>query len=177
MRLNIKEAAKELIPLRGIDGFVEAYLTNAKSETKKVYERHNTFYIDFEEALAANLGNAYVAADNIALDNQFSTSAPIDGEDGIVAILGGTTWVSFVGTNSQPAANQFRVTGVYTNATGGTVSIATPGLGKGWIGGIGPTVVPPFNDFRIALDPLFSAQNVPNTETLTIVWTITFTVH
>ena len=46
--IDIKEAAKELIPLRGIDGFVEAYLTNAKGKVKKVYERHNTFYIDFE---------------------------------------------------------------------------------------------------------------------------------
>ena len=155
----------------GINGFVEAYLTDLDGKKKKVFESKNSFYLDFADALAKHLYNNY----DIALDNQFSTSAPINDEDGIIAIEG-VNFIAFVGTMSQPAANEFRITGVYTNGTGSTVNVIGPGMGKRWRDNFF-TYTPQFADFRIALDPLWSTQAVPNGQTLTIVWTITFTVH
>ena len=155
----------------GINGFVEAYLTDLDGTKKKVFESKNTFYVDFEIALAKHLYNNY----DIALDNQFSTSAPLNDEDGIVAGEG-VNWIAFVGTTSEPAADKFRISGVYTNGTGSSVSVIAPGMGKRWRDNF-YTYVPPFADFRVAFDPLWSTQVVPNGQTLTIVWTITFTNH
>ncbi len=155
----------------GINGFVEAYLTDLDGKKKKVFESKNTFYVDFEIALAKHLYNNY----DIALDNQFSTSAPINDEDGIVA-GDGSNWISFVGTTSEPATDQFRITGVYTNGTGSTVNVVAPAMGKRWLSNFF-TYVPPFVDFRVSGDFGWSTQAVPNGQTLTIVWTITFTNH
>lgn len=156
---------------KGIHGFMEAYLTDINGKKRKIHAHSNVFYADFGEALAKHLDNNY----DIALDNLFSTTTPGTYEDGIIA-LDGVNWIAFVSTVTQPAANQLRVTGVYTNATGSSVNVTAPGLGKGWVASAFG-IVPPFNDFRIAMGELFPSTSVPNGETLTIVWTITFTPH
>lgn len=154
-----------------VNGFTKAYLTDLDGNKKKVFEAKNSFYLDFAIALAKHLYNNY----DIALDNQFSTVAPIDDEDGIMSIEG-SNWISFIGTTSEPSADEFRITGVYTNNTGSTVNVIVPNMGKRWLGNFF-TYTPPFVDFRIVTNSTWSTQAVPDGQSLTIVWTIKFTEH
>ena len=161
---------------RDIDGFVEAFLTDQNGNKKKIYSGQNTFYADFNEALAKSLSQDY-DANFLALDNLFSANGtPVTYGDGMIGLMDGS-YQSFVTTISQPTANQFRLTGVYTNSSGSTVVVTYPGCGKSWNSLIAGTTVPPFVDFRIAMANLFPSTSVPTGEVLTVVWTITFTVH
>lgn len=154
-----------------VNGFTKAYLTDLDGNKKKVFEAENSFYLDFAKALAKHLYNNY----DIALDNQFSTNAPIDDEDGIMSIEG-SNWIAFIGTTSEPAADEFRITGVYTNNTGSAVNVIVPNMGKKWLGTF-YTITPPFVDFRIVTNSSWTTQAVPDGQSLTIVWTIKFTEH
>lgn len=155
---------------REIDGYVEAFLTDKNGNKRMVYAGQNTFYADFNEALAKHLDTNY----DIRLDNLFSANGtPAVYGDGMVGLMDGS-FESFVTTLSQPTAPQLAFTGVYTNSSGSSVVVTYPGIGKSWNSLIAGTTVPPFVDFRIAMASLFPSTTVPNGEVLTVVWTITF---
>ncbi len=153
---------------------VQGYLTDKNGNKRKVQEHSNAIFADFYGILAQNLESGI----DFALDDLFlvSESPPTLQKDGIFVTT--TTPVgqrSLVTTLSEPSSSQLRATGVFTNGTGSTVVVAGfPYLGKyyGAVGGLGA-----FVDFVLAWDTAWSSVSVPNGETLTIVWTITFTAH
>ena len=160
-----------------ITGFVETFITDKNGVKRKVGSHHNTIVpgaTGFFEALARNLA---VGID-FTLDNLFTVAGtpPSQGKDGIYLHLlyGGTTYdFMSITTLSQPSSNKLRATGVYTNATGGTVVATGAYLGKYY-----STFYETFTDFWIATgSPGWVNKTLPNGEIFTVVWTITFTVH
>ena len=160
-----------------INGHFQSYVTDKNGNKRDFQEGENYIYPAFYEALAKSLATDY----DIELDNLFAGSviAPLYG-DGIVigeyAVPLILNQYSMVSTASQPAANQYRVTGVFTNGTGAGITFVNPLLGKSW----SPPIMgmnAKFLDFYIASFTTFTSTLVPDSEVLTIVWTITFTVH
>ncbi len=164
-----------------ISGHIEMFITDKNGKKRKVFDGKNSIGSLFHPALAQHLDDNY----DIALDNLFSTNAPpINGQDGIVAVstnAAGSSFggiVPFITVLSEPASHQLKGTGTYVNSTGGTVYFKLPIFGKNWIIIVNPSGPNGGNfvDFSIAYGPS-AVQTIPNTETFTIVWTITFTVH
>lgn len=165
-------------------GFLEAYLTDKNGKMRKVYEGKNIINQSVLDAIADEIGTSYNSSNNIALDSLFTGSTyAADYKDGIVCLTtdGVSVYYGNMGmatTITQPAANQFRATGVFTNGFGETIIMTAPQLGKSWVRVLvpGAPALGDFNDFVIAQGGM-SPQTVPDGATLTIVWTITFTVH
>ena len=163
-----------------INGHIEMFITGKDGKKKKVFDGKNSISTTFHPVLARHLDDNY----DIALDNLFSTASPINGQDGIVAVstnAAGTAFggiVSLITVLSEPATHQLKGTGTYVNGTGSTVYFMSPIFGKNWIIVVNPSGpnAGSFADFSIALGTS-AVQTVPNTETFTVVWTITFTVH
>lgn len=171
-----------------ITGFIETYLTNKKGVKRKVGEQHNTISPEFYAVLAKYL-TSHATTDLIELDDMFIGGAGYTwiqtGRCGIAAMVIGyeSLQAAFASVASQPAANQLRVTGTWTNPETGTRTLGLATLGRSWIktqgwetpgdggywnyGNVG---------FTIATGGM-SNTDVPSGELLTIVWTITFTVH
>lgn len=164
-----------------ITGLIETYLTDKNGIKRKVSEVENTIHATFYDALAKHLDNNY----DIALNNLFTTTESENYHDGINFYATDPTEAAWYGnmamitTLSQPASNQFRATGVFTNPGSVTIRAKSPLLGKQWIRQNNPygTDYGAFNDFVIASNAGFIAVDVPVGEVLTIIWTITFTVH
>ena len=135
---------------------------------------------EFYNALATHLNEG--AAPDICLDELFTTDVVEQYHDGIVFMsLNPTTsafvkWLAMVSTTSQPAAQSFRCTGVYNNTTGATIRVGTPGMGKSWVGAANLTGSR-FNDFWLSSNVGWTLLDGPTGTGVTILWTITFTVH
>lgn len=164
----------------GITGYMKAYLTDKAGVKKKVYEGSNTISPTFHLALAKALGQGY----DISMLPLFTDDLePTDGRAGIMAMYYSTSDVvygfrSFITTMNETADNVLVFTGVYTNNTGTTLRIKVPQLGKNVITITGgPFAAKSFYDFIIAANNSFTPKDVPAGEALTIVWTITITVH
>jgi len=168
-------------------GLVETYLTDKFGVKRKVGEHHNTISNEFLYSLAQIL-NANDVLTSIEFDNMFTGGTGYiwqqTGHDGIAAnIYGFALQAAFASVASQPAANQFRVTGTWTNPTAITTSLANATLGKkwakraGWLtAGDGGDWDYPNGGFTLAEGGMVTTA-VPAGELITIVWTITFTVH
>ena len=163
---------------QGIAGFVTAYLTGENGNKKKVFEGKNTINAEFYNALALHLDTNT----DFALDNLFTTDVVEQYHDGIAFLSLNPSTSAFiehlamVSTTSEPAAQSFRCTGVYTNSSGATIRVSLPNMGKSWVGAASANASG-FNDFYISTDVGWSALDVPTGTALTIVWTITFTEH
>ncbi len=163
---------------QGITGFVTAYLTDESGNKKKVFEGKNAINAEFYNALA----NELLAYNNIALDELFTTDVVEQYHDGIAFMSLNTStnafieFLAMVSVTSEPAAQSFRCTGVYTNSSGITVRVSFPHIGKSWVGAPDANASG-FNDFYISTNVGWSVLDVPTGTALTIVWTITFTEH
>ncbi len=162
-----------------ITGFVEAYLTNRKTGAKrKVFEGENQIDSDFYEALAKHFDTNYdITLDNLFVANENPPDNQGDGmviEDSTLPAGGSMSW-SMKTTLSQPAANQIRFTGLFDQ--GSAITAILPQLGINWFTTYEGIILnqEDFTD-KISITPIFS-QVVPSGEDLTIIWTITFTVH
>ncbi len=161
-----------------ITGHFKSWVTDKNGNRHSEQEGENSIYASFYEAIAKALDTGY----DIHLNNMFASDgiAPLYG-DGIVigeyAVPLILNQYAMVSTDSQPSANQYRVTGVLTNGTGASLDLINPLLGKSWSPPLTGGLNAKFLDFYIALFSGFTTTTVPNTEILTIVWTITFTVH
>ena len=165
-----------------ITGLVETYLTDKKGVKRKVGSHHNTVAAEFHNKLAKYL-TSHASYDLIEFSNMFTGGTGYAysqvGGDGIVGSYDSGVQPAFASVASQPAANQFRVTGTWTNPLGTSYNMANPGLGVNWIkqqGWEAPGDGGFFSDFLLASGGMTTTA-VPSGELITIVWTITFTVH
>lgn len=153
-----------------VTGYVEAFING-----KKVQEGKNLIIPDFETKLAKHLAGE--SGNGIALDNLFTADGrpPANGKDGIViehwAAPDTFDYYALVTNVDQPAAHQVRFTGTFTNNTGATISLnGFPRLGIYW-------QAEQFTTLKISWGTSWTTLSLPNTDMLTIVWTITFTVY
>lgn len=167
---------------RSVSGFMEAYLTDKNGVKKKVYEGENTISPTFYAALAKALDTGYDISMLPLFTDDLEPVTPPHGA-GIMAMAYSTGDIvygfrAFITTANETADNVLVFTGVYTNNTGSTIRIKTPQLGKDAILITGaPFNAYSFYEFIIAANASFTPQDVPAGEALTIVWTITITVH
>jgi len=166
---------------KSITGFMKAYLTDKNGKKRKVYEGENTISPTLHLALSKALNTGYDISLLPLFTDDLEPVSPLHGA-GIMAMAYTTGDIvigfrSFITTASQPSSIQARWTGIYTNNTGATIRIKVPQLGKDAILISGtPFNAYSFYEFIVAANSAFS-QDVPAGEALTIVWTITFTVH
>lgn len=161
-----------------IRGHFKSFVTDSKGRKHQEQEGENYIYDSFFEALSKHLSSNF----SIEFDNLFSGSviAPNYG-DGIVLGIYKTPLIeeywSMVSVVTQPIPTQFVVTGTYTNGTGASQDFVNPLLGNGWH--FSPIIIllPNFLDFWIANFSGFTLTTVPNSEVLTITWTVNFTAH
>ena len=171
-----------------ITGFVETYLTGKKGVKRKVGEQHNTISAELYAVLAQYM-TSHVANDLIEMSNMFTggtgyTYSQLNADGIACGLVGlGGKQAAFASVASQPAANQFRVTGTWTNPEASTLTLKEATLGveiikeEGWA-----TVTDnmrwnyPNGGFELAYGGMADTA-VPSGELITIVWTITFTVH
>ena len=174
-----------------ISGLVETYLTDKKGVKRKVGEAHNAiedaeFLPQLAKYMTSPVSNNLIEFDNMfILGNGYTDSGNQTGTDGIIAeVLNmGSLQAAFLSVASQPAANQFRVTGTWTNPEATTKTLAYAELGRQWIKakgwadiGDGGYFDYPNGGFVLASGGMANTD-VPSGELITIVWTITFTVH
>lgn len=158
-----------------ITGFIETYLTDKNGVKRKVGSHPNTIDPTFFEILAENLDTGR----DLQLSSLFTVvgTPPTHGGDGIYIRVEYSGFPDedqmTITTLSQPAAHQFRATGVFTNNTGRILDVVGAYLGKYY-----SHTYETFTDFFIATgSPGFATETVPIGETFTVVWTITFTTH
>ena len=166
---------------KGITGFMESYLTDKNGVKKKVQEGNNTISPTLFLALSKALDTGYDISMLPLFTDDLEPITPLHGA-GIMAMAYTTADIAigfraFITTVNETAANVLVFTGVYTNNTASTIRIKVPQLGKDCILISGaPFNAYSFYEFIIAANSAYS-QDVPAGEALTIVWTITFTVH
>ena len=170
-----------------ITGFVETYLTDKNGVKRKVGEQHNTISAPLYAKLAKYL-TSHATQDLIEMSNMFTGGTGYtwqqEGGDGITTdIFGwGSLQPAFASVASQPAANQLRVTGTWTNPESGTRTLYNAEIGISWIKTQGWEVPGDGGYFggtagwQIASGGMANTD-VPSGELITIVWTITFAVH
>lgn len=165
-----------------ITGLVETYLTDKNGVKRKVGEQQNTISADFYAALATYM-TSHASYDLIEFSNMFTGGTGYAysqvGGDGIVGSYDSGAQPAFASVASQPGTNKFRVTGTWTNPEVGTYNMANPALGVNWIkeqGWGAPGDGGFFSDFVLASGGMATTP-IPSGELITIVWTITFTVH
>lgn len=165
-----------------ITGFIETYLTDKNGVKRKVGEQKNTIDSTLYEALAKHFDNNY----DIALNDLFDSYTSQPYADGINFTASNTALTisyghpAMITTLSQPSSNKLRATGVYTNNESESIRAFAPQLGKSWIRETVPDEEDDgyFNDFVVAkTGGSWTAVDIPVGEVLTIIWTITFTVH
>ncbi len=164
-----------------ITGLIETYLTDKNGVKRKVNEHRNTIGTGFYLKLATYM-TSHATPDLIELDNMFTGGTGYAyqqvGGDGIVGSYDSGAQPAFASVASQPAANQFRVTGTWTNPEASTYNMGNPALGKNWIKQQGWEAKGDggFFTFVLASGGMVTTA-IPSGELITIVWTITFTVH
>ena len=120
-----------------ISGLVETYLTDKNGVKRKVGEQHNTISSQLYAKLA-NYMTSHATNDLIELSNMFTGGTGYTWQqehgDGIAAIVygQGLLMAAFASVASQPAANQFRVTGTWTNPEAGTINLRNATIGNDW---------------------------------------------
>ena len=169
-------------------GEVVSFLTdkNGNEHGRKV--QHNTISDQFYEILSDTLFKNQPGYD-ITISPLFYNDEYAISEEGYSGIVdnyvpgegggGGSPCRCFTSVASQPAANQFRVTGTYTNNSGSPITMADVALGKSFIKAQGWEALGDggyFNGYELATGGM-ADTTVPDGDTLTVVWTITFTVH
>ncbi len=164
-----------------ISGLIETYLIDKNGVKRKVGEHKNTISSGLYLKLAKYM-TSHATPDLIELDDMFTGGNGYAysqvGGDGIVGSYDSGAQPAFASVASQPAANQFRVTGTWTNPEVSTYNMANPALGKNWIKqqGWGAPGDGGFFTFLLASGGMPTTA-IPTGETIIIVWTITFTVH
>jgi len=164
-----------------VNGVMETYIGG-----KKVREDKNTIDSSFYNLLAQVLADekSHLTLAQTSLFNNVETQ-PDANEDGIVVEdnslpSNASQYYSMTTVLSQPLANQIRATGTFVNPLGVSKTLTSPLWGANWITRIDPIdgVVEDeyFSDYLLAYNESWSVV-VPASETLTLVWTVTFTVH
>ncbi len=181
---TIIQAPNLIIPKSGAiikaTGFVEMYLTDRLSgKVTKIYEDHNSIRTEMYAALANAL--------NTGQDNGFTdlfitcVTQPPNYKDGIVLLWDSYTspqgevekFYSLKTTLSSPAANQFRMTGLY-DAGVAITDVIEVNCGLHWVGG---NLGGAFDQLEVANNFPSGVVPIPISTNYTVVWTITFTVH
>lgn len=162
---------------------MEAFITDEKGNKKKVYDGKNLINSDFYEALSNRILSGAGGGADIALDNLFTTNSAENYHDGIVCLatdgvsvfLG---YIAMITTLAEASAIQLQATGTYTNSSGSTVVMTAPQIGKSWVRQAVPSApdIGAFQDFQLAAGGM-TPQTIPDSQSLTIIWTITFTAH
>lgn len=172
-----------------ITGLLETYLTDKNRVKRKIGEGKNNIDLKFYKALASYLSLHNTSPNNLIVfsnlftgGNGYANDQPE--KDGITAIVygSGLKTTAFATTITQPGTNKFRATGVWTNPEPTSITLITAQLGVNWLRNdqYEPDYHPDdggwFSGFLLAYGGM-SSTVVPSGDTLTIVWTITFTVH
>ena len=182
---TIIQAPNLIIPKSGTiiraTGLVEMYLTDRLSgEVKKIYEAHNSI----RDAMYAALAKALNTGQDNGFNDLFVTcqTQPPDYKDGIVLLWNSYTdpvfgeieeFYSLKTTLSSPAANQFRMTGLY-DAGVAITDVIEVNCGLTWVGDSKGGF---FDELEVANNFPSGTVPIPVSTNYTVVWTITFTVH
>lgn len=168
-----------------ISGYVEVDITDKLGNKRRVWEGKNTIDHDFYEVLTRHFhDNTDMALDNLFPSDAFS---PSDYYDGIISDVYEAAFpysyqgvINYACTSSQPATDQFRIVGTYTSNYGASHRIYGAKMGKSYIGSYnaGGQSIGAFQDFDVSVAGFSGGLVVlPDGETLTVTWTITFTNH
>lgn len=182
---TIIQAPNLIIPKSGTviraTGLIEMYLTDRLSgKVTKIYEDHNTI----RTAMYAALANALNSGQDNGFTELFVTceTQPPNYKDGIVLLWDSYTdpvhgWIekfySLKTTLSSPAANQFRMTGLY-DAGVAIDDVIEVNCGLHWTG---TSKSGTFDQLEVANNFPSGTVPIPISTNYTVVWTITFTVH
>jgi len=138
---------------------------------KKVQEFENTINPNFLTRLAAHLNDETGA--QIELSNLFTVGKvlPPGSEDGIVLYQPSILLKVCLATTAAAVANVVTFTGTYTNTSGiPWIFNGIPDLGRDW-----NSFLLKFN-YVIATGSGWISTALPATDTITVIWAITFTI-
>ena len=182
---TIIQAPNLIIPKSGViiraTGLVEMYLTDRLSgEKTKIYEDHNSI----RTAMYAALSNALSGGQDNGFTDLFVTcvTQPPNYKDGIVLLWNSYTdpvygeieeFYSLKTTLSSPAANQFRMTGLY-DAGVAIADVLEVNCGLHWVGTSQGGF---FDQLEVSNNFPSGVVPIPISTNYTVVWTITLTVH
>ena len=147
----------------GIRGYIKVFITRENGFKELVFEDHNAIQAAYANAIVDALDTG--VGFNHSMDNLFdgNLQPPTNGEDGIAIKDNGGLWYEMIMVTPVVSAGEVLFVGTFTGVGITIADAASVNLGHNYAA--------PFNTI-IALPSAWASQDVLNTQTITIEWTI-----